>query len=232
MQNNNTSNNPALRKRTQINKANRTMFVWVAGASVIVGFAVVISIFLGQKLVFNEKVLAAKDKTISNLTLDNNNVKQLKDNVRALEANQALATVKANPTDQALQVVLDALPSSANSLAFGASLQQKLLAGIDGLVVNSIQVDPVAGAETLSGSGDTSGAVTGADASGNVITFTMQVSGSQDVLKQVLQRLEKSIRTVHITTVHIENVSQMTVSGEVYYEPAVNLTLENKVVRP
>jgi hypothetical protein len=43
MQNN--SNNPALRKRTQINKANRTMFVWVAGASVSVGFAGVITIF-------------------------------------------------------------------------------------------------------------------------------------------------------------------------------------------
>ncbi len=227
------SNSPALRKRTQISRANRTMFVWVAGASVVVGFAVVISIFLWQKLVFNEKVLAQKDVTINNLTLDNNNVKQLKDNVRALDANQALASVKANPTDQALQVVLDALPSSANSLAFGASLQQKLLAGIDGLTVNSIQVDPVPGAETLSGSTDTSsGAVGSGDASQNAITFTMQVNGSQDVLKQVLQRLEASIRTVHVDTIHIENITQMTVSGEVYYEPAVNLTLQSKVVRP
>ncbi len=228
MQGNN--NNPALRKRAQINKANRTMFVWVAGASVVVGFAVVIAIFLGQKLVFNEKVLAAKAQTIHNLTIDNNNVKQLKDNVRALDANQALASVKADPSDQALQVVLDALPSSANSLAFGASLQQKLLVGIDGLTVNSIQVDPVAGAENLTGA--TSGTPVVGTASQNVITFTMQVSGSQDVLKQVLQRLERSIRTINVISVHIESVSQMTVSGEAFYDPAVNLQLQDKVVKP
>ncbi len=223
-------NNPALRKRTQINKANRTMFVWVAAASVIVGFAAVISIFLGQKLVFNEKVLAEKNQTIKNLTLDNDNVKLLKDNVRALDANEALASVKADPNDQAIQVVLDALPSSANSLAFGASLQKNLLANIDGLTVNSIQVDPVASEQTLAGDVD-SGSVSDTT-SQNAITFTMQVSGSQDVLKQVLQRLEKSIRTVHVTSVHIESVSQMTIGGEAYYEPAIDLKLQDKVVRP
>lgn len=224
------TNNPALRKRAQINKANKTMFVWVAGASILVGFAVVISIFLAQKLIFNEKVLAVKDQTISNLTADNSNVKQLKDNVRALDANSALASVKANPTDQAIQVVLDALPSTANSLAFGASLQQSLLLGIDGLTVDSIQVDPVAGQETLSGSPSDTSATS--DASQNTISFAMQVSGTQDVLSQVLKRLEKSIRTVHVSSVHIENVTQMTVTGQVYYEPAINLTLQDKVVKP
>jgi len=47
-------NDTALRKRTQISQANRTMFLWIAGASALVGFALVASIFLGQKLLFNE----------------------------------------------------------------------------------------------------------------------------------------------------------------------------------
>jgi len=52
----------AIRKRTQIAKANRTMFLWVAVISALVGFALVGSLFLIQKAVFNEKVLTEKNK--------------------------------------------------------------------------------------------------------------------------------------------------------------------------
>ena len=44
----------AIRKRTQIAMANRAMFLWVAGVSVVFGFALVGSIFLNQMLLFNE----------------------------------------------------------------------------------------------------------------------------------------------------------------------------------
>ena len=140
----------AIRKRTQIAKANRTMFVWVAAVSVVFGFALVGSIFLAQKIFFNEKVLTEKDKTISVLNKDNSNVSELESQVRVLDTNQALATAKAKPTDQTIQVILDALPSEANSLALGASLQNVLLNGVSGLSLQSLQVDPVAGVESLS----------------------------------------------------------------------------------
>ena len=69
-------NDTALRKRTQISKANRTMFLWIAGASALVGFAVVTSIFLGQQLLFNEKVLLEKNKTVSTLNANNKIVEE------------------------------------------------------------------------------------------------------------------------------------------------------------
>ena len=226
-------NDVAIRKRTQINKANRTMFLWIAAASAIVGAVIVVSIFLAQKLIYNEKVLAAKQDTVSTLSHDNAVVGDLQNQVRALDANSALSSVKANDTDQAIQVILDALPSDANSLALGASLQNKLLAGIQGLTLESIQVDPVVGIETLTGDPNSIASADGTTTTDNSITFQFVVSGSDTALKQVLQNLERSIRTIQVTSLKIEIESQgpnMTVQGKAFYDPAKTLELQDKVV--
>jgi len=98
----------ALRKRSQIAKENRRMFVWVAGASVLFGFAIVVSAFLVKTILFNEKVLQEKSQTQSTLRYNNGQVDALKSEIRALDANQALIDSKAKYTDETLQVILDA----------------------------------------------------------------------------------------------------------------------------
>src|SRR5690606_19885847 len=120
------------------------------------------------------------------------------------DTNEALSSVKANPDDQAIQVVLDALPSNANSFALGASLQRKLLAGISGLTIESIQVTPVAGVESLSNdavSTDASGTVV----AGGQITFQLVVSGNETALKTVLTNLERSIRAIDVISMRVES---------------------------
>ena len=226
-------NDTALRKRSQIAKANRTMFMWVAIASALVGFAAVASIFLAQKLFFNEKVLIEKNKTVSTLSANNKVVGELESQVRLLDADANLAKVKASSSDQAIQVILDALPSDANSLALGASLQNKLLAGINGLTLESLQPDPVVGIETLGTSNVESGS--DAPAGENEITFRFSVSGNQEALLQALTNLERSIRTIDITNLKIETQGGrqvMTIAGRAFFEPAKNVTLYDKVVRP
>lgn len=225
-------NDAAIRKRTQISKANRTMFLWIAAASAVVGAVVVVSIFLAQKLFYNEKVLAAKQDTVTTLAHNNSVVKDLEDEVRVLDTNQALSSVKANDTDQAIQVILDALPSEANSLALGASLQNKLLAGIPGLSIESLQVDPVIGVESLTDDSSTAPTDT-TGGSDNSITFQFVVHGSDAALKQVLQNLERSIRTIQVTSLKIEIETtgpKMTVQGKGFYEPAKTIQLQDKVV--
>lgn len=222
-------NDAAIRKRTQIAKANRAMFLWIAAASVVVGAAIVVSIFLAQKLLYTEEVLKAKSETVSTLAHNNEVIDDLENEVRVLDTNEALTSVKANESDQAIQVILDALPSDANSLALGASLQNKLLAGIPNLALESLQVDPVSGVETLDDSGV---APTGGT---NAISFHFVVSGNDAALKQVLQNLERSIRTIKVTSMKIEFQSKglvMTVQAEAYYEPAKTIQLEDKVVKP
>lgn len=223
----------ALRKRTQISNANRMMFVWIAIASALVSFALVASVFLGQKLLFNEKVLLEKNKTVSTLQKNNKMIPDLQTSVRVLDTNTDLAAVKARESDQTIQVILDALPSDANSLALGASLQNKLLAGIPGLTIDSLQVDPVQGLETL-----TDGSVVDASASqdtNNQITFNFTVSGTTEALKAALTNLERSIRTIDILNLQIENQGAkqtMTISARAFYEPVKNVTLTDKVVKP
>lgn len=227
-------NDTALRKRTQISKANRTMFFWIAGASAIVSFAIVTSIFLGQKLIFNEKVLSEKNKTVSTLNANNKVIPDLETAVRVLDTNEDLAKVKANSTDQTIQVILDALPSDANSLALGASLQNKLLAGVAGLTIQSIQVDPVVGIESLSDDAVVDASIVDAS-SENQITFTFTVTGNTDALRTALTNLERSIRTIDITHLDIENqgtTQSMTVTGRGFYEPAKTVTLTDKVIKP
>jgi len=223
----------AIRKRSQIAKANRTMFVWVAIVSVILGFALVGSVFLVQKIVFNERVLAEKNRTVSTLSTNNANVSELESQVRILDNNEALISSKAKPEDQAVQVILDALPSEANSLALGASIQNRLLSGIEGLSIVSLQVDPVVGVESLGSTAvtDAAKAVTTDQAQ---ITFRFSVSGSEAALKTALQRLERSIRAIDILTLKIESQGAnrvMTVEARAFYEPSRVVQLTDKVVK-
>lgn len=226
-----SNNATAVRKRSQIAKANRTMFLWIAVSSALVGSALVVAYFFVQLLVYNEKVLIAKYDTIATLEANNEAVPALEDAIRVLDTNEALAAAKANPDDQALQVILDALPSDVNSLALGASLQSKLLVGVDDITVESLQVTPVNGVESLSDASMVDASVD--DGSGNYITFQFAVSGSQEGLKQILQNLERSIRLIDIQTLRIEsqeNGQLLTVSARAYYEPAKTFELKDKKV--
>lgn len=228
-------NDTALRKRTQIAHANRTMFIWVAISSALVGFAIVIAIFLGQKLLFNEKILAEKSLTVSTLNANNKVVAALETEVRVLDTNTDLASAKAKESDQAIRVILDALPSDANSLALGASLQNKLLAGINGLTIQSLQVDPVVGLESLTDTAVQSALPESTIGSQNQITFRFAVTGDQAALKQALTNLERSIRTIDVTNLLIENQGStqvMSVQGRAFYEPVKNVVLYDKVVKP
>jgi len=229
----------AIRKRQQITNANRMMFMWVAAVSIVVGIAIVVSLFLLQKAWFNEKVLAEKTNTASVLTNDNKVINDLKDQVRVLNTNDALKSVMTPDETQPVQVVLDALPSEANSAALGSSLQEKFL-NDSGLTIESLNVDPVAGVESQTNTNVQDASSSGSTTSGgtNEITFRFTVSSTvsnASVLKNLLQKLERSIRAIDITALSIETQGSkivMTAEGHAYYEPAKTVDLKDKTVKP
>jgi hypothetical protein len=229
----------AIRKRQQIANANRMMFLWVAAVSVVVGVAVVVSVFLVQKALFNEKVLGEKAKTASILSKNNKEVDELKNQVRVLNTNQALKDSMVAGEDQPIQVILDALPDTANSSALGASLQEKFL-NDPALKVESLNVDPVVGVESQSDDSvqDASSSTQGEGSSDNQITFRFSVSadvGNANALKDLLQRLERSIRTIDISALTVETQGTrlvLTVDGRAFYEPAKSVDLKDKTVKP
>lgn len=224
-----------VRKRQQIATANRTMFVWVAIASVIVGSAAVAALFLAQKAWFNERVLAEKAKTVSTLEKNIKTVNELKDQVRLMNTNQALHDAMAPGETQPIQVVLDALPADANSSALGASLQTKLL-NDPALTIDTLRVDPVAGVEASTELGVEDASATSSQTDSSIhFVFTVSVATDKvNALKDLLGRLERSIRAIDVTKLTIEgqgNRVGMTVEGKAYYEPAKTVELKEKVVK-
>ena len=226
-----------LRKRQQIKVANRVMFLWVAGASVVVGVAVVLTIFLVQNIWYEEKVITEKNKTVKVLEDNIKEVEKLKNSINVLNTNQALIDTKLQDDDTAIQSVLDALPANANSTSLASSLQTRLLTGVQGVTIEAISVDPVAGLETIDVASDPSTA--GAPVTdSNVINYSFSVSantGNYGALRQDLERIEKSIRPFNNTSVTIETQGSdvvMTVKGSSYYEPARTIELKSKVIKP
>jgi len=222
-----------LRKRQQIGRANQTMFLAIAGVSVVIGFSIVLVIFLAQRIWFGERVIAEKLHTADVLAKNLTAVPGLKDNIRVLNTNEDLKATRLNDTDQAIQSVLDALPDIANSTAMASSLQTKLLSGVQGVTIESLKVEPVGGLETLSdGTNDSS------DPSSHTINFSFSVStatSNQDALRQILLQIEKSIRPFNITSLIVESQGSrvvMTANGVGYYEPGQQIQLTDKVVRP
>lgn len=227
----------ALRKRQQIAGANRMMFMWVAGISVVVGIAAVVSLFLVQKAWFNEKVLLEKTNTASALEYNNEVIDDLKDEIRVLNTNEALRSSMAPGETQPVQVVLDALPDNANSSALGSSLQEKFL-NDPALTIESLNVDPVVGVESL-GEGNVQDFSTSAESGGEFqVDFRFSVSTSVNnasALKSLLQRLERSIRAMNIVMLNIETQGSrliLSVEGHAFYEPARTVDLKDKTVTP
>lgn len=209
-----------LRKRQQISKANRMMFIWVAAGSGVVGVALVVSIFLVQQLIFNEKVLLKKNETVSSLSKSQDAVPELRKEIAVRNTDQGLLDSRAKEEDKPLQVIIDALPDTANTAALGASLQTKLIPGSN-IQLESLQVDPI-----LEGTSE------------GAMSFSFSVSTPQSAigeLRNLQQRLERSIRAINITSVLIETSATkatMTVSGEAYYEPARTVELGTETVKP
>lgn len=210
---------PSMKKRQVIANSNRTMFMWIAAMSAVVGICAVVGYFLVQQILFKTKVANELDTTASILHENNSNAQALIDNVRVYETNEALNSVKSQPEEKALQVVLDALPADANTLALGASLQQKLLVGIDGITVDSLSVSPI-------------------DAAGieGQLPFTLTVRSSDaNALKDLLRKFERSIRIIDIDTFSLEKGDKdytMSIQAHAYYQSAKVIEHTYKVVRP
>ena len=222
--------NVAIRKRQQIENAGKVMFLWVAIAAAVVGMAAVVSVSLFQRMTFNQRVIGEKNHTIDTLKKNNALVDDLKKNIRVLNTNQALVDTPRLEGTEPLSVVLDAMPSQANSSALGASLQQKLL-DVPGVSIEALTVDPISGVED---SGDTSTT----DSGSNEITFEFIVSANADrvnALKQVLLNLQRSIRVIDVQTLNIEqqnNKITLSVDGRAFYQPETTVELKEKAVKP
>lgn len=214
-----------MKKRQVISNSNRTMFIWIAFASAIVGICLVVGYFMVQQIMFRGRVAARAEETATTLRNNNDAAKLLIDNVRVLSTNNALNSVKARSDDRALQVVLDALPADINTLALGSSLQQKIIGEAVGVKIESLAIEAVS-----------SDAETNDNETLGTIPFVLTASASDaNALKDMLLRMERSIRTIDIDILSLERTDTkytLTMNAHAYYQPGKTVQLTDKVEKP
>ena len=222
------SRQTAVGKRQKIAQSNRVMFFWIAGMSAVVGICLVVGYFLLQQLIFHTKVANEADKTVSTINKNIKTADSLRENVRLREVDSGLNAVKTDSDARALQVILDALPADANDLALGASLQKKLIGEVGGVAIESLSVG---GDETSADSMSTSSATEGVNTQPFTVTLT---SGDVNALKEVMTRLERSIRTIDVDNFSLdksENGYRLTLKGHAYYKVGEKVELTEKAVK-
>ena len=211
----------AIGKRAQIDKASQKIFLAVCGASIVLGLALVGSIYFVKWMIFNGKIITRKDEVIQDYKSIQSNVSTLRHNIigdsdtpglagnanleviaRARDANcvsiDGEYTVPEDDIEltrvcSALRVIPDALPSVRNDEAVLASLNKLFL------LTNDESGQPVE-PESISPSGNNS--IT--DASGlSTIPVNLSIKNSSTTTRAVLDTIERSIRNFDIRTITI-----------------------------
>jgi hypothetical protein len=228
----------SLVKHQQIYSTNKTMFVWVTAASVVISISLVMSYAIFQRMSFNQKVIAEKNTTVSNLDYNNSVVEDLNAKIRVLNSNELLKNSTRNDDLEPVSAVLDALPSVVNSTALGSSLQDRIL-DIPGVRIETLNVEAVSGVEEKTNEGQVVDPSGGAPTSENEIAFQFELSSTGpkrfDNMKTALTRLEKSIRPFGVSLVEIEQSKDrvtLKVRAVSYYSPEKKVELGQKVVKP
>ena len=216
----------AVRKRQQIQNANRTMLIWVAIASAIVAVCIVLGYNFVQTIAYNNKVIGEKSK-VNKVLKDNVTViPQLKENVNKLQTNKNLLGLRADPNDTAFQVVIDALPTEDDRTALGSSLQERILVG-SGVAIDQVSVTDTGAATTTT--------TAGAPADVQNIRFSFTVTGTYDSIAQAIKDIERTIRPINIDSMTLQGTSsqlQATINATTFYLPGVEFKLGSREVKP
>lgn len=214
----------AVRKRQQISSSNKQMFIWVAAMSAVVGASLVVCWFVWQQVAAKNEVINAKNETSKTLELNNQAVVELRENIAVLDTNTSLMDSRARDEDRALQAILDALPAVHNPLALGASVENNLTVGINGLTLTNL-----APADAYSDYGDiavdeSSQPISGSGMAEGVqqVAFTMTVEASNaGALREMLSRFERSIRVINIDNIKLDRSSTgyvVSISAHGFYQ--------------
>lgn len=219
-----------LTKRQQLKKTNQNIFIWVTVAAVVLAFSIVALQFLIRQGLFNGKIISEQQKTSRALDESKKNFDGLKRNVDGLLADAKLSSLRANPNDNSLQVVLDALPTSGDPTSFSNSLYNKILSR-QGVTINAVTVGEIGGVVDPAAAPVVASAADGAQA----LPFNVSFVGNVDQLRNTLMDIEKSIRPMVVRQMNVsvgEGYLEVTAQGETYYLPRSTVKLGEKQVKP
>lgn len=235
----------AFGKWAKIDKAQRNMFFAVCGASVVLGITIVGIIYFSKVISFNATLIGEKAAVIEDYKDIQNSLVNISNQVNNLAVDDTLEVVgrtraadclnrsakmltesssvedlEVTRTCTALRVIPDAMPSSANTEAMLAGLNQLLLWSNDG---NGVLIEGLSGTDT--------DGVSFVDENGNAIKTTMSAMGAAvsieddaDKVKGALDTIENSIRNYDIAAASIEWSGDNYDDDGVYHPQRISLS--------
>jgi len=226
------ANKPAvtgLKKRQQIQQANKTVFIWVTIASALVAIAIVMTQFLYKEFMFNARVIAAKQTTNARLKSNLEAYQPLKEEVGKLLADKDLTRLRVRPEDTALQTIIDAMPTYDDRVAFATSLQRVVLVK-SGVGINVLAVQEGAigrDGVPLAAIGTTSYIAT-------EMPFTVTFGGSYGQLYKAFQDMQHSIRPISVNNIKLSgsgDILRVDVQAVTYYASPRSIQLLKESIK-
>jgi len=218
----------SLTKRSLISKANSTIVTATAVAAFVLVFSLIASKALFSQMGYQNRVIGAKKEAVA----------QLKDN---LEARDSLVTsyksfvdrpqnmLGGDPTGNGPQdgdnakIVLDALPSVYDFPALATSLEKLITS-------QNLQITGITGTDQEL----EQQAATESTPQPVPMPFQIQVTGSYDSVKNLVDLFDRSVRPFQIQNMSLGgNQSNMTLtlSAQTYYQPEKNFKINTQVVK-
>lgn len=237
-------------KRLQIDRANRTIVIVVAVAVFVTFFSLFSAKALFGQLGYQNRVIDAKQKALTQLKTNINAEKQLAASYQKfIGSSQNIiggsSTGNGANDGNNADIILDALPSQYNFPALTSSIQNILTS-------QGVKVDSISGTDeqaSISG-GPTTGAGAAAPApvaatstttpaavvpgSAVAMPFQFTVDGSYQNIQNLITALQKSIRPMQILTMQItgdQNDLNVTVSAQSYYQPENNFKITTETIK-
>lgn len=228
-----------IKKRQQISGTRKQVFIWVAAASAAVVICIIVGINLIQRISYQTKVNGELGKTAKTLEDSADSIDGLIDKINGLRTNRQLTLTNLKSDDSTVfQVVIDALPTEADAVDFGASLQNKILSR-SGVVIDSIAVEAPSTSSSSSSSSSSSGSTSKKTSSAiafptaQPMTFSITVIGSYNNIQETLKDIQRTIRPIIIDSILLEGTDARltaTIKATTYYSPSVNYTTGTKEV--
>lgn len=227
-----------VKKRQEIDKTRKQLFVWVAVASAAVVVCITVGINLFHQIQYQSKVNGELGKTEKTMKNNVTNSKKVIQAVDKLRTNEALASVNKPDGSNVFQVVLDAMPTSNDAVALSSSIQSKILEPSTGVTINSINVESTGTGDTGESTSDdaSSSSSSSSDASfptAQSINFTVSMTGSSEQIDNALKNIEKTIRPIDINSINIQGTDsklEVTLNCTTYYTESVKFKLGEKTV--
>jgi hypothetical protein len=216
-------------KRTLIDKANRSVVIITSVATFVVIFSVVASKALISQATYQNRVISAEKKSLSQIQQDLAATGSLQASFNAFTGTSnniigGLSKGTGSQDGNNAEIILDALPSSYDFPALTNSLEA--------LLNNAgVQINSISGTDDEIAQGTNVSSVSPQPVA---MPFQISVTGDYDSIQKLVDAFGHSIRPFQIQTMQISgDQKQLTLnlSAQTFYQPAKSLNVQSETVK-